>query len=64
MRNNFECRYMSVGGTYCFHYDYEIGLNDTECYNCEANNNCDCCAWKLSHQENCAECSILEEEDE
>jgi hypothetical protein len=64
MNNNFECKYMSVGGTFCFHYDYEIGLNDTECHNCEANNNCECCDWKTSHPENCKDCIVKEGEDE
>lgn len=50
---------MSIGGTFCFHYDVEFGLNGTECNDCEMNNNCEYCAWKLSHQENCNNCSML-----
>ncbi len=45
MKNNFECRYKSVGGSYCFYYDSEIGLNGTECNDCEMNNDCEYCNW-------------------
>ena len=66
MNNNFECRYMSVGGTFCFYYDKELEYDsdNDECNNCEMNNSCEYCAWKISHQENCNNCSVLEVENE
>ena len=64
MKNNFECRYKSVGGTFCFYYDKDIidDLKNNECDNCEINNYCDCCDWKkIMYPENCKSCSIWNE---
>lgn len=64
MNSNFECCFMSVGGTFCFHHDSEIGLNGIECNSCEMNKNCEYCDWKISHPENCKNCTVKEGEDE
>lgn len=61
MKNNFDCRYASVGGTFCFHYDSEIGLNGTECPNCEMNNVCNYCSWEKTHKHHCKDCENKEE---
>ena len=54
--NNFECKYSSIGGTFCFCYDSQIGLNGTECNSCELNNNCGNCIWETVNPEKCADC--------
>lgn len=60
MKNNFECRYISVGGTFCYCYDQHIGLNDIECNTCYMKDDCNYCSWtnlvKFEHL--CKECKI------
>ena len=59
MEDNFECRYVSIGGTYCFHYDEEIvdDLGNNECNDCDMNKSCKYCHWGLAKmQDICKDC--------
>lgn len=60
MKNNFECKYISVGGTFCYCYDQDIGLNDLECSSCEMSDDCNYCSWSnLSKYEHlCSICKL------
>lgn len=59
MDNNFECRYINFPGTYCF--DKEEMITPEECNDCEINNNCEYCVWKLTNPELCEKCKFKEE---
>lgn len=63
MKNNFDCKYSSVGGTFCHHYDNEIidDLDNNECNSCEMNNTCEYCSWEITHKQNCVNCIIKED---
>ena len=60
MECNFECCYMSVGGTYCFHNDSNIidDLGNNECNDCDMNLSCNYCSWNLSEEKKfCVDCT-------
>ena len=62
-KGNFECCYMSVGGTMCLYFDTNILDNegDGKCESCVMNNNCEHCLHELmQHRENCINCNIKE----
>lgn len=65
MENNFECRYLSVGGTFCYYYDQDIGLNDLKCNNCEMNEDCNYCSWSnlVQFEHLCKDCKVKVESD-
>jgi hypothetical protein len=67
MKKNFECCYMSVGGTLCLYYDSNIidDLGNNECKSCEMNNSCEYCLWDQRNgdkPEKCIGCIAKEDE--
>lgn len=63
MKRNYDCRYSSIGGLYCYHYDKNIidDLKNKECDKCEINNDCNYCSWQISHPKNCIDCMVEED---
>jgi len=61
MKNNFECCYINIAGTYCFTHEKNIE-KDKDCKTCAINNSCNYCAWRLTKPEHCLNC-VNKEED-
>lgn len=58
MENNFECKYLSIGGDCMDNKDIDTWK---ECKGCKREDNCSYCTWKNSHEEgNCSKCTLKE----
>lgn len=58
MENNFECKYLSIGGDCMDNPDIDTW---NECKGCKRKDNCSYCTWENSHKEgNCSNCTLKE----
>lgn len=62
MKNNFDCKYVDMPGTYCFFYDKEI-VENKDCKNCANINKCEHCYIGEVDKKACINCKNKQEEE-